>query len=85
MGIPTDMLWKISRPKMYVASITTFLFAFDSAPRLDSLVFWLGLIYVSFPFNLFLMGWNDIEDYDIDVKNPRKVWGSCVSTFTFVC
>ena len=73
LGIPVNMLMKISRPKMYVASITTYLFAFESAPTLDSWVFWLGLIYVTFPFNLFLMGWNDIEDYDVDVRNPRKV------------
>ena len=73
LGIPWEMLVKISRPKMYVASVTTFLFAFEASPRMDSWLFWLALLYVTFPFNLFLMGWNDIEDYDIDLRNPRKV------------
>ena len=32
----------------------------------------MGLIYVTLPLNLFIYGWNDIVDYDIDQLNPRK-------------
>lgn len=34
--------------------------------------FWIGLIYVSFPLNLLVYGWNDIVDYEADKFNPRK-------------
>jgi lycopene elongase/hydratase (flavuxanthin-forming) len=37
-----------------------------------SALFWLGVIYVSFPMGLLLYGWNDIVDYDSDRLNPRK-------------
>ena len=39
---------------------------------LDRPVWWIGLVYVSFPLNLLVYGWNDIVDVDIDQKNPRK-------------
>ncbi len=72
-GVSASMLYKISRPKMWIASVITYLFAFPCAPPVAEPLFWMGLIYATFPFNLFIMGWNDIQDYDIDVKNPRKV------------
>ncbi|ANM29751.1 hypothetical protein ABI59_09440 [Acidobacteria bacterium Mor1] len=34
--------------------------------------FWLGLIYVTWPLNLLVYGWNDIVDEEIDRANPRK-------------
>jgi len=38
----------------------------------DSIPFWLGLLYVTFPLNLLVYGWNDIVDYEADKFNPRK-------------
>ncbi len=34
--------------------------------------FWIGLLYVSFPLNFMVYGWNDIVDHDIDKENKRK-------------
>lgn len=34
--------------------------------------FWLGLLYVTFPLNLMVYGWNDVVDYEADKENPRK-------------
>ena len=39
---------------------------------LDQAEFWLGLFYVSFPLGLFLYGWNDVVDFEVDRFNPRK-------------
>ena len=38
----------------------------------DNPFFWLGLIYVTFPLNFLVYGWNDIVDFPIDKANPRK-------------
>ena len=32
----------------------------------------MGLVYVTFPLNFLVFGWNDIVDYSIDKANPRK-------------
>ena len=34
--------------------------------------FWLGFIFITFPLNLLVYGWNDIADFEIDQQNPRK-------------
>jgi len=34
--------------------------------------FWIGLLYVSFPLNFMVYGWNDMVDLEIDADNPRK-------------
>lgn len=38
----------------------------------NSSAFWLGFLYVTFPINFLVYGWNDIVDREIDLKNPRK-------------
>jgi 4-hydroxybenzoate polyprenyltransferase len=38
----------------------------------DTVPFWLGLAYVTFPLGLLLYGWNDYVDFDVDRVNPRK-------------
>ena len=38
----------------------------------DDWIFWMGLVYVTFPLNFFVYGWNDIVDHPIDKANPRK-------------
>ena len=34
--------------------------------------FWFGLFFVMFPFGLFIYGWNDLMDAEVDRLNPRK-------------
>lgn len=34
--------------------------------------FWFGLIYVTFPLNFLVYGWNDLVDQETDAVNPRK-------------
>lgn len=39
---------------------------------LHNYVFWVGLVYFTFPFNYFIYSWNDWADIEIDAQNPRK-------------
>lgn len=34
--------------------------------------FWFGLLYVTFPLNFLVYGWNDLVDQETDAVNPRK-------------
>lgn len=38
----------------------------------ESTDFWLGIIFVTFPLNFIIYGWNDFVDYETDKLNPRK-------------
>jgi 4-hydroxybenzoate polyprenyltransferase len=38
---------------------------------LDAL-FWVGVVFFLFPYNLLMYGVNDVFDYESDIKNPRK-------------
>lgn len=40
--------------------------------RLSSPVFWVGLLFVTWPLNHLVYGWNDRVDTDTDALNPRK-------------
>lgn len=84
-----------SRPVSWIN--TAFPFAATwlvSGGQIDS-VFWAGVFYFLFPYNLLLYGVNDIYDYPSDIANPRKsgvegsivgpqdrgfLWGSIVIT-----
>ena len=37
-----------------------------------SVPFWIGLVYVTFPLNFLVYGWNDMVDIETDSFNPRK-------------
>jgi 4-hydroxybenzoate polyprenyltransferase len=65
-------LLKISRPGLWFQ--TLWLYALPLAAGAD----WsqpgpyLGLLYVTYPLNALVYGWNDLVDVDIDAQNPRK-------------
>ena len=65
-------LLKISRPGLWFQ--TLWLYALPLAAGVDpwSPPLWLGLLYVTWPLNLMVYGWNDYVDHDIDQANPRK-------------
>ena len=77
-----EMCWtcvQVSRPGMWCASVSCFLFPLCTTARADDPKLWLGLLYFTLPFNLLIMGWNDICDWDVDQYNERKkgrgIWG----------
>jgi len=64
---------KTSRPGLWFA--TLWLYLLPTSQNLDiwtSVPFWLGLVYVTFPLNFMVYGWNDAVDQDTDALNPRK-------------
>lgn len=66
-------LLKVSRPGLWFATIWLYLLPTSQQPDiLNSIPFWLGLLYVTFPLNLLVYGWNDIVDFSADKFNPRK-------------
>ncbi len=66
-------LLKISRPGLWFATIWLYLLPTSQMPDIIiSPAFWLGLIYVSFPLNILVYGWNDIVDHEADKFNSRK-------------
>lgn len=67
-------LWqlKVSRPGLWFQTVWLYVLPAAGHFMLDRPVWWLGLVYVTFPLNLLVYGWNDIVDVDIDADNPRK-------------
>ena len=64
---------KVSRPGLWFATIWLYLLPTSrSLELLESPAFWLGLLYVCFPINFLVYGWNDVVDYETDALNPRK-------------
>lgn len=63
---------KASRPGFWSTSIWSYLLTVAQQPVLDTGIFWLGVVYFSFPFGLLLYGWNDLGDRATDRINPRK-------------
>ena len=77
-----EMCWtcvQVSRPGMWCASVSCFLFPLCTTMRIADPALWLGVLYFTLPFNLLIMGWNDICDWDVDQYNERKkgrgIWG----------
>lgn len=66
-------LIKISRPVFYPAPVLVFLIGMKLAgnPVFSPLAV-LELIFLTFPYSLFLFGINDVFDYKSDRLNPRK-------------
>jgi 4-hydroxybenzoate polyprenyltransferase len=64
---------KISRPGLWFQTLWLYMLPLAS-PDVDWSAPgpWVGLLYVSFPLNLLVYGWNDTVDFDIDQQNPRK-------------
>lgn len=66
-------LLKISRPGLWFATLWLYLLPTASVEGIIySFPFWLGLIYVCFPLNFMVYGWNDKVDYEADKHNKRK-------------
>lgn len=63
---------KVSRPGLWFATLWLYLLPTSGLDISTSINFWLGLIYATFPLNFMIYGWNDINDYEVDQKNPRK-------------
>lgn len=63
---------KASRPGLWFQTIWLYVLPAAGSFMLNKPVWWLGLLYVTFPLNLLVYGWNDIVDEDIDAANPRK-------------
>jgi len=66
-------LLKVSRPGLWFATLWLYLLPTSQQPEIwTSPVFWLGVVYVCFPLNLLVYGWNDSVDYKTDQLNIRK-------------
>ncbi len=64
---------KVSRPGLWFATLWLYLLPTSQIHHIFySYEFWYGLIYVCFPLNFMVYGWNDIVDYETDAHNPRK-------------
>lgn len=63
---------KVSRPGLWFPTIWLYILPFSGQQFWTEPMFWLGLLYVTFPLNFLIYGWNDIVDYETDQLNPRK-------------
>ncbi|MEI6477800.1 MAG: prenyltransferase [bacterium] len=61
-----------SRPFSWVNTAFPFAAAWLVAGLPLTWVFWVGVLFFLFPYNLAMYGLNDIFDYESDQKNPRK-------------
>ena len=67
------LFWlKVSRPGLWFATGWLYLLPTSQMDIWNSWEFWIGFLYVTFPINFLVYGWNDIVDREIDLKNPRK-------------
>lgn len=63
---------KVSRPGLWFQTLWLYLVPLAGRVELDSPAFWLGLLYVTWPLNVMVYGWNDMVDFEVDQENPRK-------------
>ncbi len=63
---------KVSRPGLWFPTIWLYMLPFGGQQFWVEPLFWVGLLYVCFPLNFLIYGWNDIVDYETDQLNPRK-------------
>lgn len=64
---------KISRPGLWFPTIWIYLVPFSTQEGfLKSPLFWLGLLFVTFPLNYLVYGLNDYNDHQADAVNKRK-------------
>ena len=67
----TDL--KISRPGLWFPTLWIYLVPFSWENEFwESPIFWLGLLYVTFPLNYLIYGLNDYNDRQADRVNLRK-------------
>ena len=63
---------KSSRPGLWFPTLWLYLLPSSGHDLWTQPPFWVGLIFVTFPLNIMVYGWNDLVDQDIDQYNPRK-------------
>ncbi|NAS31296.1 hypothetical protein GTQ40_09965 [Flavobacteriaceae bacterium R38] len=64
---------KISRPGLWFPTIWIYIVPFSFQDRFwESIIFWIGLIFVTFPLNFLVYGLNDYNDFEADKLNDRK-------------
>jgi 4-hydroxybenzoate polyprenyltransferase len=67
------LFWlKVSRPGLWFQTLWLYTLPTSRLSVFHSPIFWLGLVYVTFPLNFLVYGWNDIVDFENDQNNPRK-------------
>jgi 4-hydroxybenzoate polyprenyltransferase len=67
------LFWlKVSRPGLWFQTLWLYTLPTSRLPIFHSPIFWLGLVYATFPLNFLVYGWNDIVDFENDQQNPRK-------------
>jgi 4-hydroxybenzoate polyprenyltransferase len=67
-----SFLLKLSRPGLWFPTIWLYILPLEVSKLWEEPLFWFGLLYVTFPLNLLVYGFNDLADQEIDQKNPRK-------------
>lgn len=63
---------KVARPGFWPTQLWFFVLPLGQLYMFDKPSFWVGCTYVCFPLGLLLYGWNDLNDYETDARNPRK-------------
>ena len=67
------LFWlKVSRPGLWFQTLWLYTLPTSQLSIFHSAAFWLGLVYVTFPLNFLVYGWNDMVDFENDQHNPRK-------------
>ena len=72
--IKTGLFWlKSSRPGLWFATLWLYLLPTSQMNEIwMSVPFWIGVLYVTYPMNLLVYGWNDLVDAEADKYNQRK-------------
>lgn len=63
---------KVSRPGLWFPALWLYFLPLSGMRVWESMDFWLGIIFVTFPLNFIIYGWNDYVDHETDKLNPRK-------------
>lgn len=63
---------KTSRPGLWFPVLWLYIIPTSGTEVWYNTVFWVGLVYFTFPFNYLIYSWNDWADAGIDALNPRK-------------
>ena len=70
---------KVSRPGLWFQTLWLYLVPTAQMDLWHQPAFWLGLLYMAFPINFLMYGWNDRVDRETDRLNQRKdsyLWGA---------
>ena len=63
---------KTSRPGLWFPTLWLYTLPLAGQSPWSEVAFWVGLLYVTFPLNFLVYGWNDMVDQETDRLNPRK-------------